>query len=521
MMSCKKNDDDLKNQIANLESRVSSIENNLLEINDNLDLLQEQGKLNTDEVNSLKQVSADLSVITNGIKNSNSVNVSEIANLKASLEKTITSIQFEELKKTLSQLSVLVNNNYLEQKLTKKNTEELQSIIVKFATELEAIGAIETTQEIVGKIEKGAFAKGSLISLYEMDSTLRQTGRSFNSTIEDNLGSFHLKVKNLKGKMVRIVADGFYYNEVSNRNSTSKISLTGIIKIDSSESINVNVLTHLEEPRVKYLISQGKSFNEAKEQAVKEVLHIFGIENSGITRAEKVSLIGSSNTNNILLVLSTMLVGYRSDSELTEILNDIAQDLKSDGTLNNVALGNDIATHLYYLNANNVVNQVKNKYNGVYPDSLLNNINLSYLESFKQLTTYHKSYDLIEYPDTTSTVYNGKNLLGDITSLTSNIFEASAILKSDALKLRVEISADFGDNPTPSSFVLSSLLGTNQNWIVKHSTNVMTSLETTKLGLNTVSLTVQSPTQSVKLNIKYFESSSSTPTKTKTVTLAY
>jgi uncharacterized coiled-coil protein SlyX len=509
--SCKKNNDSLQQEIADLDARVSGIEGQITEINTSLTTLQQQGKLNSDEISSLKALTNTLTTVTTDIKSSNTVNSTDIASLKASIQLAITTVQYDDLKNTITQLSALVNKNYTEQQFTAKSTTDLQTAISKIAADLETLMTGQSVQVLSGRIEKGGFTKGSLLNIFEMDSGLAQTGRSFVGTITDNYGSFNLKVQNLKGKVAKVVATGFYYNEVAGHNSSSQISLTGLVKIDSSSAINVNVLTALEEPRVEYLVNQGKSFNDSKTQAANEVLNVFGIQNSGIIKAEKVNLIGSSKQSNMLLSLSTMLVGFRSDSELLEILSDIGDDLKTDGRLDNSALGNDIMTHLYYLDTTTVINQVKNKYASLYPDSVLSKINLSYLNAFKQSSSYTKSYELITYPSTSSTVYNGKNILNAATTLlTSNIFEVSANLKSSSLKLRIEILGQAG--------ALSELLGTNKNWTVSYPSSTKAVLETTTAGLNTITFTTGNvPSQKETLTINFFETGTSIPTKTQIV----
>ena len=73
-----------------------------------------------------------------------------------------------------------------------------------------------------------------------------------------------IKATNIGGKMLRVQTDGFYYNEILNSLSTSRIVLTGISKVDSSEKVNVNVLTHIERRRVEYLMNdKSLSFDVA------------------------------------------------------------------------------------------------------------------------------------------------------------------------------------------------------------------------------------------------------------------
>ena len=89
------------------------------------------------------------------------------------------------------------------------------------------------------------------------------------------------------------------------------------------------MLTHLERPRVEYLYNiKNLSFDSAKSQAVKEVLKAFGFENTGIKRAEKVGVVGVGDESKILLAISTLMQGYRTESEVTQILSDFAEDLE-------------------------------------------------------------------------------------------------------------------------------------------------------------------------------------------------
>jgi len=209
----------------------------------------------------------------------------------------------------------------LEQRLgaTDADIDEIETETAELMGVVTELMENDTFQTISGRVEKGSFVKGSILFINELDSNLAQTGRSFNTLITDNLGSFELKVKNLKGKFCRVLADGFFYHEVLNRNSTSRIALTGLVKIDSGEIINVNILTHLEQPRVEHLLEQGIPYDSAKEQALTEVLNAFGITSPGISRSEKVTLIGPNEKNNILLALSTLIVGFRTESEITEL----------------------------------------------------------------------------------------------------------------------------------------------------------------------------------------------------------
>ncbi|WP_342644527.1 hypothetical protein [Mucilaginibacter sp. CSA2-8R] len=514
--SCKK-DNGLKQEVAELSSRVSALESQITQINNSVLVLQQQGKLNTDEVSSLKTLSNSLSVLTNELKASGTASATDIANLKSSLQLVSTTVQVEDVKKTVNQLSALVDKNYSEQKVTDKSNTALQTLVAQLSSNLSGLEGVASIQEISGRIEKGAFTKGSLVSLYEMDSTLTQTGRSFNTTISDNFGSFSLKVQNLKGKFCRAVADGFYFNEVAGQNSLSKISLTGLIKVNSSATMNINVLTHLERPRVEYLIKQGKTFDEAKTQAVTEVLKVFGIENSGIKKAEDLNLIGSAKRNKILLSISSILLGFRTDSELMEILTDISQDLETDGILSEKFLGNDLATHLYYMDTAAVVKNVRAKYASIYADSVISKVDLSGIKTFLDANLYKKSYDLISYPATAS---GYKNLLSDVTDNSGSYF-INASVKNGNIRLRIELTC-YKENDPNTTYDMSAGTGSTVGWTITNSADRKTLiLESNGTGLQTaiVGLSPANYYFNFKrvIAVKYFENGSSVPTKTKTV----
>lgn len=159
LVSCKKNDD-LKTKIEELAGRVTNIENQLTQINKDLNALQQQGKLNADETNSLKSLTANLSTLTTDIKNNTSLNSKNIDALKESLKEAITTVQFDALKLTISQLNELVNSNYLGQQITDQNTNKLNILITQIGVDLETLKAKDAgklDRPINFKVSKGNY----------------------------------------------------------------------------------------------------------------------------------------------------------------------------------------------------------------------------------------------------------------------------------------------------------------------------------------------------------------------------
>ena len=198
--------------------------------------------------------------------------------------------------------------------------------------------------------------------------------------------------------MVRVQTDGFYYNEILNGLSTSRIVMTGISKLDSTEKININVLTHLERRRVEYLMgTSGLSYDSAKKKSVSELLKTFKITDPTITRSEKISLF--SDNKDILLNLSLLFLGYRTDAQLSELLTDFSNDFYKDGTIETVDIKKRIYNHSYFIDSVAVKSNIKTKFNistksfSILKDYLTNNS-----------SSKDESYMPITYPDR----YNGK-----------------------------------------------------------------------------------------------------------------
>jgi len=62
---------------------------------------------------------------------------------------------------------------------------------------------------------------------------------------------------------VEIVAQGFYVDELTGQLSTSEIELRAVSDLSVNSSPTVNILTTLQEQRLKTLVSQGSTFAAA------------------------------------------------------------------------------------------------------------------------------------------------------------------------------------------------------------------------------------------------------------------
>lgn len=214
---------------------------------------------------------------------------------------------------------------------------------------------------VKGLVEKGPFVSGSSVSIYELDNNLNATGRVFEAKT-DNEGAFSINTStSLVSKYVKLSVNGFYFNEYTGRLSDAPISLEAISSIDNVDkaNVNVNILTHLEMPRVMNLVSSGKNFQEAKQQAQKELLNAFLITNQLIT-PEETSITANNTSANILIAISSILLNERSDAQFTEFMSSLRNDL-SDGTITQDTK-NKIAESSLGLSYSNIKENIKKRY---------------------------------------------------------------------------------------------------------------------------------------------------------------
>jgi uncharacterized protein (TIGR02145 family) len=196
--------------------------------------------------------------------------------------------------------------------------------------------------KISGFFQKGPFIKGSTATLYELDNSFAQTGRSFRDIIADDKGSFEIKNVELVSHYAMLEADGFYRNEVTGKISAAPIKLYAIADIREKSNVNVNILTHLEYYRIQRLVESGKSLAEAKMQAQREILFVFGISDE-FGNSEDMSIFGTGDGDAALLAISILLQGELSEGQFTERLTDFSIGFRETGVWNNETAKNAMA----------------------------------------------------------------------------------------------------------------------------------------------------------------------------------
>lgn len=262
------------------------------------------------------------------------------------------------------------------------------------------------TWDLNGFVQKGPYLNGTVITVFDLNSNLVQTGKTFTSEISDNKGTFTLSGLALTSRYVELQANGFYFNENSGQNSPSQLTLSAVSDLTDKSSLNVNVLTHLEKNRVIYLVSNGMSFADAKRQALQEILSIFEINKPDIMSSELLDISKEGEDNSILLTVSAILQGNRTVAELSELLSNIITDIREDGQLNSESIGTDLINDARFLDTAVIKNNLKEKYSDLGVNIEVPPIG-SILAHFIENTNF-KFTSQISYPDDGAT---GPNLL--------------------------------------------------------------------------------------------------------------
>lgn len=363
-----------------------------------------------------------------------------------------------------------------------------------------------------GHAQKGPFLNGSSVLITALDQSLNQIGTTYLTQILDNSGYFFSNGLVLSSPYVTLRADGFYFNEVCGKPSNAQITLNAITQLSTASIVNVNTLTHLEKSRVEYLVANGTSFPSAKEQALKEILYAFSVDtNNSFPNAEAMSISLSSDADAILIAITSILQGYRSESEFSDLMANIVTDLRTDGVLNSTSIQSDLMAHAKLIDTNAVKQNIIDRYNDLGISVNVPNFG-KHISNFVDNSGYQANETVVEYPEFG---LNGKNILNTVDSVFNQYeyYSVSANRPNDCMSLKLEVQKVTGSCQFGCWFYsLSSV----QNWNLSsydQSTDTQTLIST---GLET-DLELGFETGTYKLKI--YLNDSPVPTRVKTITV--
>lgn len=180
------------------------------------------------------------------------------------------------------------------------------------------------------------FVKGADIAVLELEGeTLEETGARFDTKVSNDVGSYSVTGISLASKYVLVQAKGNYRNVVTGGKSKLSMTLKALADVSERDTVNVNLLTHLEYERVRSLVTAGSDFAAAKKQAESEIYGTFGFTTLAATDKyegfEKLDIVSAGEGNAALLAVGVLLQGDLSDARLMLRLKSLVDDFAEDG----------------------------------------------------------------------------------------------------------------------------------------------------------------------------------------------
>ncbi len=227
---------------------------------------------------------------------------------------------------------------------------------------------------ITGVVQKGPLIFGSYVNAYLLDEKLNPTGQSYVARTTDDLGNFAIS-SNISSSLVHLIATGYYFDEDSGSISTSPTTLSAIVDLTVTPTPTINVLTTLQEPRIKTLIGSGKTYTEAMQQSAQEVLDVFGVDTKKIEGYKSLygmQINGNKDADGVLLATSTILAKMSAmaaantsssqAAQLSYFLSRIASDISNYGVLKTVSIKDAIKSAQASINLTSVRSNVETYY---------------------------------------------------------------------------------------------------------------------------------------------------------------
>lgn len=197
-----------------------------------------------------------------------------------------------------------------------------------------------------GVAEFGPLKTGSTVKLSFLDDgSLDPTGKSVSATVTSDLGQYTLNYTGMPSYGL-MEASGSFMNLILG-DVTGSVKFNSMIRAIDGELANVNVMTHLEYPRILYLMKESAmSYADAQGKAESEVLRAFYMSNFAAP-ARNIWTLGAGDADGNLLAMTLLLHADYSSAEMQSVIDAIASDLEKDGTWDDAATKAKIADWAY------------------------------------------------------------------------------------------------------------------------------------------------------------------------------
>lgn len=377
----------------------------------------------------------------------------------------------------------------------------------------------ESIYSISGVAQKGPYVAGTDIVIYELNDVLGQTGRTFSSTIYDDLGNFEINNIELNSNLVLLTARGFYYSEIYNKLSEGELSLHALAQLSEKDVVKVNVLTHVIRNRVEKLVAEGSGFSDAVNQAKAEFLSFFGVSEPFEMDFENLDISQEEDYNGLLLAFSVILqrtTPFMNEistlpAELTQLLTRISNDFKDNGEINNSATIDTLLHNIAHITPPDIRTSLIQKYHAYGIEITPPNFE-KYLKKF-QLKNSNKIYTDFTYPDKAQPepLMAPSSMLPNLLSLNQtqyglNAFSIAAYVPFDST-LRIKFTLTSG----ASSYMWG---GNTHGWLRLGHANGWILESQRENQLMTVLFHFENPGSAT---IEYYENESDTPSFTKDI----
>ena len=379
-------------------------------------------------------------------------------------------------------------------------------ILFAVLTSCENDNLITVNTDVHGLVQKGPFLNGTSLEIFVLDENFAQSGDVYSTQISDNSGAFSLENISLTSPYVIIKATGYFFNEQSNENSNAPLTLYAISDFGSNSMANINVLTHLEKSRMEYLITEGNmDFNEARQQSKEEILAIFSMDIESMPDFDMLDISQNRDENAILLAVSLIIQGFRTESELSNLLANINTDIREDGILNSEALGSQLINESRLLNLVEIRQHIESRYSDMGLNANIPDFE-TYIQAFIDNTDYQITNE-ISYPEHSN--YGENILYGDNTVFANSFSLAANLPRGTSLTILVKGPSNWAYCISPCSPI---------NWDIHYNeTTHEESFNAIESDTNCDLLIIEEA-QGTYI-IEYYENNSETPTKVKTVIL--
>ncbi|SHL00308.1 histidine phosphatase family protein [Fibrobacter sp. UWEL] len=242
---------------------------------------------------------------------------------------------------------------------------------------------------VAGIAEKGPFRHGASVTVVELDSAARlaDSDRKHKACITSGNGSYSFDAFDIVSPYVRVETTGYYKNELTGGLSSEPVTLKSVTDLTERDSVNVNILTHLEAVPTLKLVEQS-GYNSPirmfKEQSLMKVLYAFGIKIEGFNdalfaqsqggfgfggqssaaqtinkTADEVSLFAGDEFSSALMAISVMLQRHGSGKEMLLFADSIAQKIAGSGNWDDWTSRAHLADWLMALDINGEFNKIR------------------------------------------------------------------------------------------------------------------------------------------------------------------